>query len=75
MLIIHWEKIVTWRVRDMDEHFLEYVEKLRYILGNNNRSDVTVNISYLDERVYYKIDGRYTLVYSFTEVLDKAGGR
>jgi len=60
----------------MDEHFLEYVEKLRYILGNNNRSEVTVNISYPDERVYYKIDGRYTLVYSFIEVLDKAkGGR
>jgi len=58
----------------MDEHFLEYVEKLRYILGNNNRSDVAVNISYLDERVYFKIDKRYTLVYSFTEVLDKAKG-
>lgn len=58
----------------MDKHFLEYVEKLRYILGNNNRSEVTVNISYADERVYYKIDRKYTLVYKFSEVLDKAKG-
>ena len=60
----------------MDEHFLEYVEKLRYILGNNNRSEVTVNIDYHYERVYYKIDKKYTLVFNFEEVLDKAkGGR
>ena len=58
----------------MDEHFLEYVEKLRYILGNNNRSEVSVNISYPDERVYYLIDKKYTLVFKFKEVLDKAKG-
>lgn len=58
----------------MDEHFLEYVEKLRYILSSNNRSEVTVNISYPDERVYFKINKKYTLVFKFTEVLDKAKG-
>lgn len=58
----------------MDEHFLEYVEKLRYILSSNNRSEVIVNISYPDERVYFKINKKYMLVFKFTEVLDKAKG-
>lgn len=61
----------------MNEHFLEYVEKLRCILSDNNKSNVIVNINYPYEQVYYKIDGRdgrYKLVYSFTEVIDKVKG-
>lgn len=52
----------------MSEHFHELVESIRRKLISNNHSDVCARIDYRYELVYFKIDKKFSLVYTFEQV-------
>lgn len=58
----------------MSDHFYELVETIRRKLVNNNHSDVRVRIDYHYELVYFKIDKKFSLVYTFEQVYEYNDG-
>lgn len=58
----------------MSEHFYELVESIRRKLVSNNHSDVRVRIDYHYELVYFKIDKKFSLVYTFEQVYEYNDG-
>ena len=58
----------------MSAHFYELVESIRRKLVSNNYSDVRVRIDYHYELVYFKIDKKFSLVYTFEQVYEYNDG-
>ena len=58
----------------MSEHFYELVESIRRKLVSNNHSVVRARIDYHYELVYFKIDKKFSLVYTFEQVYEYNDG-